>query len=501
MRKMSQERRVPFAVIASLGTMIILLIGIFASLNQIKQAIYRNVLEGKKNIYAEDVENIIANTEERRTNLKLMHPDWTDDQIKEQIEKDLRNYIYNMDITDGSYVWVEEVVNYDGGDDYAIRLIHPNMPETEGNYLSTNTEDGAGNKPYLDELEGIKKDGSVFIEYQFKKYNSNKQEQKVTYSALYKDYNWIICRGITLDEIDAIVESMMKESYPFIIIVSIVLSLWTVMLISYVINEIKEQQQKKYDFEHALMREEINDSRNESRKKSEFLMNVSHDMSTPMNNIIAYTNMIVKYDDDDEKRREYVEKAQETEEQLLNMLNSVNDMANIENGNISIDEQLVDSHEMYNDIGDKYRSKAEEKKIKYEVLDSITHQYIYADVEKINKIFRYMLSNSIKFTGKGGYIKFTVTEYPTSDPEVWMFESVIEDNGIGMSAEMMESFVERINNKKQAYKVQEDDGNWVDFVVMHRLISMMNGKFDMQSREGVGTKMKVTIPHKIVDEK
>ena len=61
------------------------------------------------------------------------------------------------------YVWVNEVRDYGGGEGYAVRAVHPNLPETEGSLLSTQTPDIAGNFPYKVELEGIKRDGHIFF--------------------------------------------------------------------------------------------------------------------------------------------------------------------------------------------------------------------------------------------------------------------------------------------------------------------------------------------------
>lgn len=131
--------------------------------------------------------------------------------IDELVKNEMGDIIRNRQFSSDSYVWVNEVINYEGGKDYAIRKVHPNLKDTEGIYLSTDMEDIKGNLPYLEELEGIKKNGELFFTYYFRKLNSDDISEKVTYAKLYKDYDWIIAMGVHLDDIDAYTEKTNNE--------------------------------------------------------------------------------------------------------------------------------------------------------------------------------------------------------------------------------------------------------------------------------------------------
>jgi hypothetical protein len=131
--------------------------------------------------------------------------------IDEIVKEEIGNIIRNRKFSNNSYIWVNEVINYEGGENYAIRRIHPNLIDTEGMYLSTKIEDIKGNLPYLEELEGIKKDGEIFSTYYFKKLDSSEISEKITYAKLYKDYDWIIAMGVHLNDIDAIAEKVNNE--------------------------------------------------------------------------------------------------------------------------------------------------------------------------------------------------------------------------------------------------------------------------------------------------
>lgn len=123
-----------------------------------------------------------------------------------RVKSQIYDQIYREKFSNNAYIWVNEVVNFNGGENYAIRRIHPNLKDTEGMYLSTSMTDIKGNHPYLTELEGVKKDGELFFNYFFVKKNSSIVSEKITYAKLYKKYNWVIAMGMHLDDITAYVD-------------------------------------------------------------------------------------------------------------------------------------------------------------------------------------------------------------------------------------------------------------------------------------------------------
>lgn len=118
----------------------------------------------------------------------------------------VKSYVYDVvhaaNYGGNAYSWVNEVLNYDGGDDYAIRIIHPNLKDTEGNFLSTDLEDAVGNFPYQQELIGIREKGEVFHRYFFESIDGSGPKEKLSYAKLYKPFNWIIATGEDLATID-----------------------------------------------------------------------------------------------------------------------------------------------------------------------------------------------------------------------------------------------------------------------------------------------------------
>lgn len=134
------------------------------------------------------------------------------DFIDNRIKSITADKIRELKFDNGSYIWVNEVINYDGGKDYAIRRVHPNLPETEGMLLSTEMTDVKGNLPYLEELEGVKKDGELFLNYYFKELNSDVISEKLSFMKLYKDFDWIIGMGVPIDDIQQYIAKTNEKS-------------------------------------------------------------------------------------------------------------------------------------------------------------------------------------------------------------------------------------------------------------------------------------------------
>ena len=122
--------------------------------------------------------------------------------IDEAVKAVSANKIRELALDDGGYVWVDEIVNYGEADEYAIRLVQPNLSDTEGMLLSMEEKDADINFPFLNELEDIKKYGESTNKYYYKKKDSSEFGLKLGYTKLYPRYNWMIGTGIYLEELE-----------------------------------------------------------------------------------------------------------------------------------------------------------------------------------------------------------------------------------------------------------------------------------------------------------
>ena len=155
--------------------------------------------------------------------------------------------IHNSHFVEETYYWINEVKNYKGGKDYAVRLIHPNPRSSEGMLLSTDMQDAIGDYPYQRELEDINRDGEAFSSYYYKKKDTDNFARKITYAKLYKPYNWIVCMGSYYDDIyDSVnaIKRMKHNSLTRIIVpLSILLDLFLIAFLSMRFYEYKKEHE------------------------------------------------------------------------------------------------------------------------------------------------------------------------------------------------------------------------------------------------------------------
>ena len=166
-------------------------------------------------------------------------------QIDELAKEEIHDYIHSEYYEGNQYVWVNEVLNIEGGDNYAIRRIHPNLIESEGQYLSTSMQDMVGNYPYLTELEGIRAEGHIFQSYYFKNKVDDEITEKFSYSQYYEPFNWIVATGETLEEVYDYASDLNERNFRQIISLMAIFIILFVVIFTIMIN-ILEKQARTY---------------------------------------------------------------------------------------------------------------------------------------------------------------------------------------------------------------------------------------------------------------
>ena len=198
--------------IGSVMSILLIVLSSYMIIRYTAATTYQTTLSVKKNLLLENVESFLSYLDVCMEDYVALHPDASREELEEEMSLVARKLIYSEAHVDGTYMWVQKVLQYEGGDQYAVRLIHPNLPDTEGEYLSTNTVDSNGQKPYEEELKGIQAEGAVYLTYHFKKLNSQEVSEKVTYSRLYQPFDWIVCMGVNLDDLEHYQKQAMESA-------------------------------------------------------------------------------------------------------------------------------------------------------------------------------------------------------------------------------------------------------------------------------------------------
>ena len=236
-----------------------------------------------------------------------------------------------------------------------------------------------------------------------------------------------------------------------------------------------------------------------NRAKSTFLFNMSHDIRTPMNAIIGYADLAARHSDDPEKLKKYMENIQVCGQNLLMLLNNVLDLARIENDKTEMEYSVSDVEKDFRNCIAMFRNQADSKKQTLTVTTHLLHPYIYADVPHLTEVCTNLVSNAVKYTGAGGTIRCGVTQKP-GEKAGWCDTVVtVADDGIGMSQEFQKHIFEPFERERTS-TVSMVEGSGIGMGIVKKLVGLMGGTVEVESKIGVGSTFTVTVPCRIASE-
>ena len=236
-----------------------------------------------------------------------------------------------------------------------------------------------------------------------------------------------------------------------------------------------------------------------NRAKSTFLFNMSHDIRTPMNAIIGYADLASRHSDDPAKLKKYMENIQVCGQNLLMLLNNVLDLARIENDKTEMEYSVSDIEKDFRNCLAMFRNQADSKGQTLTVTTQLPYPYIYADIPHLTEVCTNLVSNAVKYTGAGGTIRFDVTQKP-GEKEGWCDTVVtVADNGIGMSQEFLKHIFEPFERERTS-TVSKVEGSGIGMGIVKKLVGLMGGTVEVESKIGVGSTFTVTIPCRIASE-
>ena len=236
-----------------------------------------------------------------------------------------------------------------------------------------------------------------------------------------------------------------------------------------------------------------------NRAKSTFLFNMSHDIRTPMNAIIGYADLASRHSDDPAKLKKYMENIQVCGQNLLMLLNNVLDLARIENDKTEMEYSVSDVEKDFRNCIAMFRNQADSKNQTLTVTTHLLHPYIYADVPHLTEVCTNLVSNAVKYTGTGGTIRCDVTQKPCEKAGWCDTVITVADNGIGMSQEFRQRIFEPFERERTS-TVSKVEGSGIGMGIVKKLVGLMGGTVEVESKIGVGSTFTVTIPSRIASE-
>ena len=227
--------------------------------------------------------------------------------------------------------------------------------------------------------------------------------------------------------------------------------------------------------------------------KTTFLNHMSHDIRTPMNAIIGFTDIALKLKPDREVEN-YLKKIRQSSEYLMTLMNDVLDISRIESGKLEYKPVPVDLGDMVNTVLSIARGYTENRDLIFTVsTEKLKNPYVMADELRIREVLLNIISNAVKFTKDGGTISFAAESRPGKDEQHIIVRFRISDTGIGMSEEfqirIFDEFSQENNGARTSYK-----GTGLGMAIAKRYVDLMSGKIEVSSRQGVGSTFTVEIP-------
>ena len=240
----------------------------------------------------------------------------------------------------------------------------------------------------------------------------------------------------------------------------------------------------------------------QSKAKTTFLSNMSHDIRTPMNAILGYIELAkrtrAQCDDCEvcpaghcdkavpEKTEEFLEKINASSKHLLALINDILEMSRIESGKVELEIAPDDICKTLDEARDMFATQMEGKNIEFVVDTSgVKHRFVHFDKNHLNRVLLNLLSNAFKFTPQGGKISVTLSESKASHADA-LYEIRVRDSGIGMSEEFAATVFESFTRERTS-TVSGIQGTGLGMAITKNIVDMMGGSIKVETEQGKGT--------------
>lgn len=230
-----------------------------------------------------------------------------------------------------------------------------------------------------------------------------------------------------------------------------------------------------------------------NRAKSTFLFNMSHDIRTPMNAIIGYAELAGKHLSDSDKLNEYIKNIQVCGKKMLSIIDNVLELARIENNKAVLEESITKADDSLDSCVIMFQNSIKEKHQELIVDKEIQYPYLYMDNVHVSEIILNILSNAIKYTGEGGKICCSLKQKPYEKEDWCLLEISVADNGIGISEDFQQHIFESFSRERTS-TASGIEGTGLGMGIVKKLVDLMKGTIEVESKLGEGSTFTVRIP-------
>ena len=262
-------------------------------------------------------------------------------------------------------------------------------------------------------------------------------------------------------------------------------------------RDFTEEKKRELKQEEALRQEKIK-AEKANEAKSIFLFNMSHDIRTPINAIVGYSQLMKK-ELTNPKLVHYQEMIEQSSKLLLSIINNVLDMARVESGKMELDENYNVVGNILQVVCDAFEGEATRKNIEITRNISVKHKHVMVDATKMQEILSNLISNAIKYTPENGHVSIDIQELECEREGYVLFQTKVSDTGIGMSEDFLPSLFELFTRERNT-TLSKIPGTGLGMAIVKNLVDLMNGSIEVESELGKGSTFTITIPHKIANK-
>ena len=256
---------------------------------------------------------------------------------------------------------------------------------------------------------------------------------------------------------------------------------------------VKLEQEANRELNHLRMVAETANA-----AKSTFLNNMSHDIRTPMNAIIGFTNIAMKHHPSPEIKS-CLDKISDSSEHLLALINDVLDISRIESGKIKYTPSPVDISEVSDSVLTIMYGYLSNRDITFQTeIEEPKMRYVLTDAVRVREILVNILGNAVKFTNDGGTVTYAVSYHPGKDERYIHVRYQIADTGIGMAEEFVAHIFDEFSQEDHGARTQYK-GTGLGMAITKQYVELMGGTISVESKKGVGSTFTVELPMEITE--
>ena len=258
----------------------------------------------------------------------------------------------------------------------------------------------------------------------------------------------------------------------------------------------KKHRERQYE---AELEKSAEQAKNANEAKTRFLFNMSHDIRTPMNAIVGFSDLLEKNLQNEKKAKEYLGKICSSGNLLMTIINQILEIARIESGTTALQLKAEDINTLFHTVNTVFEEDVRKKNLQYSVDLDVYHTFILCDRVKLQEIMLNIISNAIKYTSDGHGVHVKIYEKDSEDPRKARLIFTCEDTGIGMSEEYLPHIFEEFSREHTTTE-NKVAGTGLGLPIVKSMIELMGGSIQVESTQGVGTKFTVDISFDMASE-